>query len=276
MTSDSIYIGSVPIWRGTYSKFSKYYKQNCVTMCSCVFQCISDMIQNVPPLALDDAEKGTYKFVNQGGWECIIDNLELYNRTHEAIEAVAKCEQVTKTAMDFHAIAEEAEKTRVKNELIRIDSENERVRKENIRIDAENKRIDAEKLRIKAEDQRIQDEKTRRDKEVIREKNEASRIQTEADCKKATEHANAAGDLADEVWQHPAKIGEDGFWYEWNTDTKQYEKTSDFALGSELFPDFVIDVDLMYLQVHSYIDDTDRYDIDENGILSIAIINTVK
>lgn len=95
--SQPIIIGSATIWRGVYSGVNKYYAQNLVTMCACLFQCKADVVTDVPPLVTIDETYGIMAFANTDTWVCIIDNLILYNEMRSAVNAL-EAEQERKQA----------------------------------------------------------------------------------------------------------------------------------------------------------------------------------
>ena len=86
--SQPIIIGSATIWRGVYTDVNKYYAQNLVTMCACLFQCKADVVTAVPPLVMSDETYQTMAFANTDTWVCIIDNLTLYNEMKSAVNAM--------------------------------------------------------------------------------------------------------------------------------------------------------------------------------------------
>lgn len=104
---NSILIGHSPVWRGEYSKYTRYYKGNYVTMCSCVFMCNVSVLMTVPPLLVDNSVLGTYKMRDplDKQWICVMDNLSVYNNERILIDAVKKNERVTEEARQAAAQA---------------------------------------------------------------------------------------------------------------------------------------------------------------------------
>ena len=94
MTDNIFNIGSAPKYRGVYNNQNTYYEQNIVTMCSCIFSCTANEQQGIPPLVVANANTGTMIFANTDVWVCIMDNLELYNKTQAAIAAMALAESL--------------------------------------------------------------------------------------------------------------------------------------------------------------------------------------
>lgn len=95
MRNDIMNVGSVPIYRGRYMEQSNYYYGNMVTMCCCLFSCKANKASDVPPLVRTSGEIETYAFANDSVWTCIMDNLALYNKATEAIDAIDRAEEVT-------------------------------------------------------------------------------------------------------------------------------------------------------------------------------------
>ncbi len=71
-------IGHALKWRGVYSETLSYYRDNVVTMCSCVFWCKQLFVRDVPPLVYRSSDQA-FLFANTDVWECLVDNLWLYN-----------------------------------------------------------------------------------------------------------------------------------------------------------------------------------------------------
>lgn len=76
-SSEVIRIGNVTKHRGEYDDSKIYYFGNQVTMYGSVFQAISNNFSGVPPLIKN--ETGDVALANTSTWNCIIDNIELYN-----------------------------------------------------------------------------------------------------------------------------------------------------------------------------------------------------
>lgn len=87
MGNSIISIGKKPVYRGVYNSSVKYYSENMVAMCACLFQCAVPSIVDVPPITVD--ENGTASFANTSSWNVIIDNLSLYNNISYVEEMAA-------------------------------------------------------------------------------------------------------------------------------------------------------------------------------------------
>lgn len=74
------------------------------------------------------------------------------------------------------------------------------------------------------------------------EKNEAARqkaeTQRQIDTAAAITNSKTQTDLAQELNEHPPKMGENGNWWRWNLQTHAYEDTGIFARGGAMYPTF--------------------------------------
>ena len=84
----------------------------------------------------------------------------------------------------------------------------------------------------------------------------------------ATTAANKAASYATEIADHQPIIGEDGYWYRWDSANDVYIKTDDYAKGGADYPVFGLDDETMNVTVSSEISN-DRYAVNEEGILVI-------
>lgn len=82
MATKVLTIGNIPFHRGIYSDSVTYYVSNQVTMCNSVFQLLSNNVTGVPPLKTNS--DGTVSLVNTTVWQCLLDNVAMYNRTLSA------------------------------------------------------------------------------------------------------------------------------------------------------------------------------------------------
>lgn len=64
-----------------------------------------------------------------------------------------------------------------------------------------------------------------------------------ASAKEADKQAGRAKEWAD----HPTVMGENGNWWKWDEEKKEYVDTGSLAKGGVLYPNFYIDVDTMEL-----------------------------
>ena len=76
-STKTIIIGSMAVYRGTYTESTVYYKENVVTYYSCVFKAASNNFSGVPPINV--GANGAITIVNTNYWTCIVDNTNIYN-----------------------------------------------------------------------------------------------------------------------------------------------------------------------------------------------------
>ena len=82
--------------------------------------------------------------------------------------------------------------------------------------------------------------------------------------------ATDAANRANEISEHPPKIGDDGFWYKYDEITKEYVKTEYYSKGGVDYPTFEIDTEDMGLYVNiTEGSDLSRFSLDENGELCL-------
>ena len=119
MNNKIMNVGSVPIYRGCYMEQNNYYYGNMVTMACCLFTCKANKASGVPPLVSVSEGSDRLAFANDNVWVCVIDNLELYNTAHEAIDALRRAEEVTEKMLnDWRLYTSELEK--IEERLINI------------------------------------------------------------------------------------------------------------------------------------------------------------
>lgn len=80
--------------------------------------------------------------------------------------------------------------------------------------------------------------------------------------------ANQAAAYANEMADHTPIIGEDGYWYRWDSVNDVYVKTDDYAKGGADYPVFGLDVETMNVTVDAVISN-DRYAVTDDGILVV-------
>ena len=85
---------------------------------------------------------------------------------------------------------------------------------------------------------------------------------------KATTAANNAAAYANEIADHQPIIGEDGYWYRWDSANDVYVKTDDYAKGGADYPVFGLDVETMNVTVDAVISN-DRYAVTDDGVLVV-------
>ena len=121
-----------------------------------------------------------------------------------------------------------AENTRNSNETARQTSENTRNNKETARQTAENTRNSNETARQNAET-------TRNNNETARKNAETKRPQ---DTSAAITNSQTQTAIAQELNEHPVKMGDNGNWWQWNIRTHAYEDTGIVARGGAMYPTF--------------------------------------
>ena len=73
-------LGSAVIWRGAWDDSKTYYKKHVVTMKTCVFIAKTNNLVDTPPIT-EDSPGGPIELANTEAWECVLDNVDLYNNT---------------------------------------------------------------------------------------------------------------------------------------------------------------------------------------------------
>lgn len=115
-----------------------------------------------------------------------------------------------------------------KNEAARQKAETDRGTSETTRQTQETARQNAETQRAKAESSRNSNETARKTAETQRQKDTATAIT----------NSKTQTDLAQELNEHPPKMGENGNWWRWNLQTHAYEDTGIIARGGAMYPTF--------------------------------------
>ena len=121
-----------------------------------------------------------------------------------------------------------AENTRNSNETARQTSENTRNNKETARQTAENTRNSNETARQNAETTRNNNETARKNAETKRQQ----------DTSAAITNSQTQTAIAQELNEHPVKMGDNGNWWQWNIRTHAYEDTGIVARGGAMYPTF--------------------------------------
>ena len=112
MDKNIMNVGSVPIYRSVYQDQNDYYYGNMTTMGCCLFSCKANKASGIPPLVKVSEDSDMLVFANTNVWTCVIDNLALYNKATEAIEALSRAEEVTEQMLrDWKRYTEELDKT---------------------------------------------------------------------------------------------------------------------------------------------------------------------
>lgn len=71
-------IGTALKWRNTFDLTKKYYQENIVTACGCVFRCKVLQTQGLSPIKISD-EDGHIVYINTDVWDVLVDMAEYYN-----------------------------------------------------------------------------------------------------------------------------------------------------------------------------------------------------
>lgn len=168
----------------------------------------------------------------------------------KAIEQNESARQTAETARG------KAETARATNEAARVEVEKKRVTAENARATAETARASAETTRTSNETTRKNQESTRQTQEAARVEAEKKRVSAEngrataesgrvkaetkreTDTKAAIASSKTQTDLAQELNEHPTKMGDNGNWWMWNLQTHAYEDTGIIARGGAMYPTF--------------------------------------
>lgn len=90
----------------------------------------------------------------------------------------------------------------------------------------------------------------------------------------AAEYANKQGDRAKAYADHPNKVGEDGYWYEWDEETGEYVRTDCYSRGTIDYPTFDVNEDAEL--VVNITDGADkRFELSDDGELLINLNNNI-
>lgn len=148
------------------------------------------------------------------------------------------------------------ENTRQSNETTRNSNEETRKKQESTRQSQEAARVEAEKKRVTAENGRASAETSRVNAEIKRKE----------DTKTAIANSKTQTDLAKELNEHPQMQGENGNWWKWNTETKEYEDTGIIARGGMMYPTFeIFDNELYVTDTGSNIEE--RISLEDNELI---------
>lgn len=148
------------------------------------------------------------------------------------------------------------ENTRQSNETTRNSNEETRKKQESTRQSQEAARVEAEKKRVTAENGRASAETSRVNAEIKRKE----------DTKTAIANSKTQTDLAKELNEHPQMQGENGNWWKWNTETKEYEDTGIIARGGMMYPTFeIFDNELYVTDAGSNIEE--RISLEDNELI---------
>ena len=146
--------------------------------------------------------------------------------TRKSNETARQNAETTRNNQEATRVAQE--NTRQSNETTRNSNEETRKKQESTRQSQEAARVEAEKKRVTAENGRASAETSRVNAEIKR--NE--------DTKTAISNSQTQTAIAQELNEHPVKMGDNGNWWQWNIRTHAYEDTGIVARGGAMYPTF--------------------------------------
>lgn len=97
-------IGTALKWRGTFDINKRYYQENIVTLCGCVFRCKILLAQGKPPISIFD-EAGHIEYANPDIWDVVVDMASYYNFVIDEkflVENINKQVQENTRQIQFH------------------------------------------------------------------------------------------------------------------------------------------------------------------------------
>lgn len=118
MNNDNIVkIGTALKWRNTFDITKKYYQENVVTVCGCVFRCKVLQAQGKSPVTITD-NQGHIVYTNTNVWDVLVDMAYYYNftvdtkkLTQETLDYVKQLDKaIKKQQEEIHAIQEDDKK----------------------------------------------------------------------------------------------------------------------------------------------------------------------
>lgn len=182
-------------------------------------------------------------------------------QTRQTQETARQTAESTRNSNETNRKNQEAtrvtqENTRQSNETTRNSNEETRKKQESTRQSQETARVEAEKKRVTAENGRASAETSRVNAEIKRKE----------DTKTAIANSKTQTDLAKELNEHPQMQGENGNWWKWNTETKEYEDTGIIARGGMMYPTFeIFDNELYVTDAGSNIEE--RIALEDNELI---------
>lgn len=102
--SQIIAIGSVAKHRGVYDASTTYYYKNQCTMYGSVFEALSDNFSGVAPMTV--ADDGSVALANTTIWQCIVDNVDLYNKVLSTNALDTRVTNVETSVKELEALKE--------------------------------------------------------------------------------------------------------------------------------------------------------------------------
>ena len=196
-----------------------------------------------------EALAAAYNKVTQGE----ADRVKAEN-TRNSNETARQNAETTRNNQEATRVTQE--NTRQSNETTRNSNEETRKKQESTRQSQEAARVEAEKNRVTAENGRASAETSRVNAEIKRKE----------DTKTAIANSKTQTDLAKELNEHPQMQGENGNWWKWNTETKEYEDTGIIARGGMMYPTFeIFDNELYVTDAGSNIEE--RIALEDNELI---------
>ena len=196
-----------------------------------------------------EALAAAYNKVTQGE----ADRVKAEN-TRNSNETARQNAETTRNNQEATRVTQE--NTRQSNETTRNSNEETRKKQESTRQSQEAARVEAEKKRVTAENGRASAETSRVNAEIKRKE----------DTKTAIANSKTQTDLAKELNEHPQMQGENGNWWKWNTETKEYEDTGIIARGGMMYPTFeIFDNELYVTDAGSNIEE--RIALEDNELI---------
>ena len=169
-------------------------------------------------------------------------------------ESTRNSNETTRKSQEATRVSQET--ARQSNETTRNSNEETRKKQESTRQSQEAARVEAEKKRVTAENGRASAETSRVNAEIKRKE----------DTKNAIANSKTQTDLAKELNEHPQMQGENGNWWKWNTETKEYEDTGIIARGGMMYPTFeIFDNELYVTDAGSNIEE--RIALEDNELI---------
>lgn len=182
-------------------KFNEYLQRHSKNIFSCELATSLDGISTMPALYSKD-----------GVQKQVIAPLSLL--TKDVDIRIEEAKQATEATLSSKAAIESNEAKRQAAEQTRQSQEQARMDSETKRATAENARIAAEAGRVTAENKRIDDTLT------------------------ALTESEKQTNLAQELNDHPSKIGDNGNWWQWDLSKHTYVDTGVIARGGAMYPAF--------------------------------------
>lgn len=233
-------VGKTPQFRGGTMGIEVSY-DNCQTWSQVV--AYTDIDPDLEALA------AAYTKVTQGE----ADRVKAEN-TRNSNETARQNAETTRNNQEATRVTQE--NTRQSNETTRNSNEETRKKQESTRQSQEAARVEAEKKRVTAENGRASAETSRVNAEIKRKE----------DTKTAIANSKTQTDLAKELNEHPQMQGENGNWWKWNTETKEYEDTGIIARGGMMYPTFeIFDNELYVTDAGSNIEE--RIALEDNELI---------